>query len=134
MNNIIQIIMQTVISILCVIGSLSCINYIFENLIYKKIKREENFFVRDDNSVYLIINVDIIGDKLEYYIRKIQNDIKNKRYIYISKIILYSKNLDYKNCDEESHQKEIARICELLTFDYSNIIFVKGNFQDNVFV
>jgi len=132
MNNIIQAIVQIIISMLCVIGSLTCINYILENYIYGNSKKQKRIFIKEDNTAYLILNVDIIGDKLEYYIRQIQDDIKNKRCAYISKIILYSEKLGCPQCEEE-HQDEIARICELLTFDYSNVIFIKGGFSDNVF-
>ena len=132
MNNIIQIIMQIIISVLSVIGILSCINYISEKIIGGCLRTEKSFFMKTDNTVYLVLNADKIGDKLEYYIRKIQDDIRNKRCIYISKIILYSENPECSQNENERdlYQNEIARICELLTVDYCNVIFVRGNLTD----
>lgn len=138
MNNIAQTILQIIISILSIIGSLTCFHYIFEKIVNNKsnkLNQEEKLLKKDDNVACLILNVDKIGDKLEYYIRKTQDDIKNKRCIYISKIILYSEKLEnsqFQN-EEKSYQEEITRMCELFTFDYTNVIFVKGNFMDNVF-
>ena len=133
MNNITQIILKIIIIILCIIGSFACIHYIIENCLNIKSEKEKSFLAKNDNTAYLLLNVDKIGDKLEYYIRNIQNDIKNKKCTYINKIILYSENLACSQNEDESSYQEIARICELLTVDYVNIIFVKGNFTDNVF-
>ena len=66
-------------------------------------------------NTYLVLDVDEIGEKLEYYVRKIKNDIDG-RYIYISRIILYSKN--------SSDSCEIYKICRILAENNNNIIFL----------
>ena len=124
MINTTPIMLQTVITVLCIIGIISCVHCVFDifkNLIWSKSNGEKITKV-----AYLVLNIDKIGDEIEYYIRTIQDDIKNQRCMYISKIILYS----HSKHEEESYQREIARICELLTLDYNNIIFVKGNLAD----
>ena len=108
MNDIIQIVFQTIIGILSVTGGLCCIYYIF-------CRMKKDLYIK--GNAYLILDIDTIGDKLEYYIRRIQNDINNK-YIYISKIILYSKSLRINN--------EIYNICRILAQDYNNIIFINN--------
>lgn len=149
-NDIFQMAAQIIISVLCIIGILVFANYIaiyiFENYIYenrspanKQINRRN---MKRCNAACLVLNVDEIGDKLEYYIRKIQNDIAGNKYIYISKIILYSESFaerysgdsEISELEPESESKlkqnnlseEILRICKILTSEYSNVVFVKG--------
>jgi len=127
MINTTPIMLQTVITTLCIIGILSCVHCVFDvfkNFICSKFKsnREKGNLTK---AACLVVNIDKIGDRIEYYIRTIQDDIKNQRCMYISKIILYSHSKH-----EEESQTEISRMCELLTSDYNNIIFVKGDFAD----
>ena len=110
MNDIPQIIFQTMTGILSVIGGLCCIYYMLCN---------DKSDLHIKGNAYLILDIDEIGDKLEYYIRRIQNDIAN-RYIYISKIILYSKdNNNNNNIDSDIHA-----VCRILAKEYNNIIFL----------
>jgi len=76
------------------------------------------------------LDVDEIGEKLEYYVRKIESDIEDNRYIYISKIILYSKILG-KPGNENGSAGEIYRICKILTENYNNIIFINDIIIEN---
>jgi len=124
MNEIPQIILQTVTGILSVIGGLCCIYYIL-------CRNQNDLYIK--GNAYLILDVDAIGDKLEYYVRRIQNDINN-RYIYISRIVLYSKSSESLNLSQLSELSsgndttatdvETLNICRILTQDYNNIVFL----------
>ena len=87
--------------------------------ILKKIKNKNKLYIK--GGAYLILDVDEIGDKLEYYVRRIENDISD-RYIYISKIILYSKTPGplCESC-------ETVKICRILSENYNNIIFLNSD-------
>jgi hypothetical protein len=104
---------KIIIIILSVTGGLSCI-YIFGGFIFKN---KSSLYIK--GGAYLILDVDKIGDKLEYYVRKIENDI-DSRYIYISRIFLYSKTLNHTG----QEKSEILEICKILTDTYSNIVFL----------
>ena len=108
-----EIIFQISIIALSAIGGLSCI-YILGCFIFKN---KSNLYIK--GNTYLVLDVDEIGEKLEYYVRKIENDI-DSRYIYISKIILYSKILG----KPVKSANETYKICKILTESYSNIIFL----------
>ena len=114
-----EIIFQIFIITLSVIGGLSCI-YMFGAFIFKN---KSNLYIK--GNTYLILDVDEIGEKLEYYVRKIESDI-DSRHIYISKIILYSKTLSKsgKSVNESGPSGEIYTICKILTKNYNNIIFL----------
>ena len=99
---------------LSVIGGLFCI-YMFLGFVFGNFDKNNR---RIKGSAYLVLDVDEIGEKLEYYVRKIESDIEG-RYIYVSKIILYSKTpASGEGC-------EISKICKLLAGDYNNIIFLR---------
>ena len=115
MNDILKIIFQTITGILSVIGLFCCLYYIL-------CRNNKDLYIK--GSSYLILDIDSIGDKLEYYVRKIQNDINN-RYIYISRIVLYSKSLTVNN-NENDTDGEIFNICRILAKEYSNIVFLGG--------
>ena len=109
-----EIIFQLLIIVLSITGGLFCI-YMFCNYIFKD---KNSLYIK--GNTYLVLDVDEIGEKLEYYARKIESDI-DSRYIYISKIILYSKTLS-NSCKKESC--EIYKICKILSENYNNIIFI----------
>ena len=112
-------IIKIIIITLSAISGLSCI-YILGNFIFRK---KGSLYIK--GNAYLILDIDVIGDKLEYYVRQIENDI-DSRYIYISQIILYSKNLNYTS--------EIFKICTILANSYNNIIFLTGNTDIELFL
>ena len=123
-SNAFEIIFQIIIITLSAVGGLSCI-YIFGGFIFKN---KSNLFIK--GNTYLVLDVDEIGEKLEYYVRKIESDIEDNRYIYISKIILYSKILG-KPGNENGSAGEIYRICKILTENYNNIIFINDIIIEN---
>lgn len=118
MNEILQIIFQAITGILSVIGGLCCIYYIL-------CRNQNDLYIK--GNAYLVLDIDAIGDKLEYYIRRIQNDINN-RYIYISKIVLYSQSseLSDKNNTENTTNidSETLNICRILIQEYDNIVLL----------
>lgn len=118
MNEILQIIFQAITGILSVIGGLCCIYYIL-------CRNQNDLYIK--GNAYLVLDIDAIGDKLEYYIRRIQNDINN-RYIYISKIVLYSQSLELsdKNNTENTTNidSETLNICRILIQEYDNIVLL----------
>lgn len=114
-----RIIFQIIIIALSVIGGLFCI-YTLGGFIFRN---KSNLYTK--GNTYLFLDIDEIGEKLEYYVRKIESDIDG-RYIYISKIILYSKTLG-KSADENSSTSEIYKICKILTENYNNIIFLNDS-------
>ena len=119
-SGIIFQILKILIIALSVTGGISFV-YI---LVGSVIKNRGNLYIK--GNTYLILDVDEIGEKLEYYVRKIESGIAD-RYIYISKIILYSKSLSKpcKSCKE--NQGEMYRICKILSENYNNIIFPNEN-------
>ena len=119
------IITQTIIIIISVTGGLFCL-YILGCII---LKSKSNLYIK--GNTYLVLDVDKIGERLEYYVRKIESDI-NSRYIYISKIILYSKTLsESKPKTENNSSDEIYKICKILAENYSNIIFLDDFIIEN---
>lgn len=123
-----QVIFRGLTGILSAIGLVACIYCVYYIIFENRNRRD----LHVKGNTYLILDIDEIGDKLEYYIRRIQTDINN-RYIYISRIILYSKSLntdDRNNTDvdvienESIENEETLRLCKILTQDYSNIIFL----------
>ena len=119
-GEILKIILQIIIITLSSIGILACI-YIFGGSFFKN---KNNLYVK--GNTYLVLDVDEIGEKLEYYVRKIENDI-DSRYIYISKIILYSKTSSKLN----GSTGEIYKICKILAESYNNIIFLNDIIIEN---
>ena len=110
-------IFQIIITALSAIGGLFCL-YIFGCIIFRS---KSDLYIK--GNTYLVLDIDEIGDKLEYYVRKIENDI-NGRYIYISKIVLYSKKLsESKKTGANDRSGEIYKICKILAETYNNIIF-----------
>jgi len=99
MHEIIKIIYEVVIGVLAVFGAAFCIYYI----IFKR-----RLYIKDP--AYLIIDIDAVNERLEYYIWRINANIK------INKIILYSS----------SGSHEALNICEILARDYQNIKFYKN--------
>ena len=85
-------------------------------------KNKSDLYIK--GNTYLILDIDEIGDKLEYYVRKIEDDISN-RYIYISKIILYSKAFNIDTTDIKN-PCEIFKISKILSDNYSNIILLNN--------
>jgi hypothetical protein len=122
-NEILGIISQTIIIILSATGGLFCI-YIFGCIIFNGKNR---LYIK--GNTYLVVDIDEIGEKLEYYVRKIESDI-DSRYIYISKIILYSKKLS-KSKNENNSSDEIYKICKILAGNYNNIIFLNDFIIEN---
>ena len=112
MNEIIRVIFQIITAVLSLIGILCCIYYI---LCKTGSKNKKDLYIK--GGAYLILDTAQIGDKLEYYVRRIQNDIKS-RYIYISRIILYSKS------PSQNTNEETLRLCRILAKDYGNIVFL----------
>ena len=102
-SGIILLIIKILIVALIAFGGAFCI--------YKIIFRNRGNLYMKGNT-YLILDVDEIGDKLEYYVRKIESDIAD-RYIYISKIILYSKTLSKscKSCKKDNKEPEGSNKC-----------------------
>ena len=105
-------------------GGLFCVYYIFKNFIFKS---KGGLYIK--GNAYLILDVDAIGEKLEYYVRKIENDISD-RYIYINQIILYSKTLS-RPCESCAADGETFKICRILSESYGNIIFLNNNNINN---
>ena len=119
------IIAQAIVIMLSAAGGLFCI-YIFGCIIFKN---KGDLYIK--GNTYLVLDIDEIGEKLEYYVRKIENDI-NGRYIYISKIVLYSKALiESKIKTENSSPDEIYKICKILASSYNNIIFLDDFLIEN---
>ena len=110
-------IFQIMIITLSTLGGLFCV-YSLGCFIFR---RKSGLYIK--GGAYLILDIDAVGDKLEYYVRKIENDI-DRRYIYISKIILYSKNL--------TETGELYKICAILSGSYHNIIFPAENTDINL--
>jgi len=128
-SEIIFQIFKILIFTLSAIGGLFCV-YIFGGFIFRN---KSSLYIK--GNTYLILDVDEIGEKLEYYVRKIETDIAD-RYIYISKIILYSKTLS-RYCKKDINKKEaketeeIFKICKILAETYGNIIFLNDNTTEN---
>ena len=108
MNEIIRIIFETAAGIFSLIGAGFCIYYIF----FRK-----KLYI--NGSVYLVLDIDETDERLEYYIRGIQNG-----NIKINKIILNSKS---------DMNQETLNICGLLSRDYPNVSFYSGgNIINNI--
>ena len=113
-----EIIFQILIITLSAIGGLFCI-YMFLGFIFKD---KNSLYIK--GNTYLVLDVDEIGEKLEYYVRTIESDI-DRRYIYISKIILYSKTCG------KNESCETFKICKILAGNYNNIIFLNDIIIEN---
>ncbi|MCL2097100.1 MAG: hypothetical protein FWH10_09415 [Oscillospiraceae bacterium] len=118
-GEVLEIIFQISVITLSAIGGLFCI-YTFCGFVFN-FKDRKNLYIK--SGAYLVLDVDEIGEKLEYYVRKIESDI-NGRYIYISKIILYSKTLEGRRVCAGCEPPEIYKICRILSEHYNNIIFL----------
>jgi len=126
-----EMILKIVMILLSAAGGLSCL-YIFGGLIFKN---KNSLFIK--GNAYLILDVGGIGDKLEYYVRKIENDI-DSRCIYIKKIILYYHYTndinDTNDTKTEKDTTEIFEICKILAGAYNNIILFKSDKNINLFL
>jgi len=116
-----EIIFKIIVIALSVIGFLSCTSIISDFIF----RHKSNLYIK--GNTHLILDVDEIGEKLEYYVRKIESDIA-ERYIYISRIILYSKTLNKSNKKDTG---EIFKICKILAENYNNIIFLNDSIIEN---
>ena len=96
MSEIIKIVFEILTGILALTGTAFCIYYIF----FRK-----RLYIK--GAAYLILDIDGAGEQLEYYVRRINANIK------INKIILCSK----------SGSREALNICGILARGYPNIKF-----------
>ena len=126
-SELIYQIIKILIITMAVTGALSCI-YITGGFIFSK---KNGLYIK--GNTYLILDIDEIGEKLEYYVRKIESDIAG-RYIYISRIILYSKALGKAGGTDTADIKEAGeayKICRILSENYDNIIFLNDGIIEN---
>ena len=119
-----EIIFQITVLTLSAAGGLFCI-YLLCGIL---LKDRNSLYIK--GNTYLILDVDEIGEKLEYYVRKIESDI-DSRYIYISKILLYSKDLSESRKTADGEKHELYKICKILADNYNNIIFLNETIIKN---
>lgn len=77
--------------------------------------------------MFFLIEIDSLGEQLEYYIRNIQQELKTNKYFSTGKLILYSKS-NYKIYEK----KEITDLLNILSVEYENLIYMENNDIENI--